>query len=212
VLTDEKVSTSGHNTEALLPLAKRWLATCNSSHKRCNRSVEPFTPSRLVSTSIDGSKLHIATDFASPPLYTTLSHCWGGVTFLTLTKANLALFQEKIPLAALSLTFAEAIRAARVLGFHYIWIDSLCIIQDDDDDWRREAGRMSQVYSSSSLNFAAAHAANGNEGLFSEKSEHGRLQIEMGSGSQKLLYILYPDIENDVLADTSLSKRGWCLQ
>jgi hypothetical protein len=59
------------------------------------------------------------------------------------------------------------------MGFDYIWIDSLCIVQDDEDDWRREASQMKDVYGSSALNIAATEASDGTQGcLFSRVVLH----------------------------------------
>ena len=62
-------------------------------------------------------------------------------------------------------TFREAIQLTRRLGIAYLWIDALCIVQDDKDDWAREAMRMADIYSCSYLTLAAAHAASGHDGL-----------------------------------------------
>jgi hypothetical protein len=83
-----------------------------------------------------------------------LSHCWGEMNFLTLSRSNLEAFQAQIPQEALSQTFIDAIRISRDLGFSYLWIDSLCILQDDPNDWGRESALMSAVYGGSGLNIA----------------------------------------------------------
>ncbi|KAF3002886.1 hypothetical protein E8E13_001043 [Curvularia kusanoi] len=69
----------------------------------------------------------------------------------------------------LSKTFREAIHTTRKLGFRYIWIDSLCIIQDDDNDWSVEAATMCDVYQHAALTIAAAHATGGNIGCFADR-------------------------------------------
>ena len=53
------------------------------------------------------------------------------------------------------------------LGFEYLWIDSVCIIQDSEDDWRQEAAQMADVYANAFLTIAATHAKDGSSGLFS---------------------------------------------
>jgi hypothetical protein len=63
-------------------------------------------------------------------------------------------------------TFQDAITLTRTLGFNYIWIDSLCIIQDDGRDWEIESARMTSVYSNGHLTIAATHSPNGRGGLF----------------------------------------------
>src|SRR4051812_13673725 len=83
--------------------------------------------------------------------YVTLSHCWGTIEILRLLKENFQSLKKEIIVADLTKTFQDAIWIAQSLGFQYIWIDSLCIIQDDEEDWRRESILMSSVYSNSSL-------------------------------------------------------------
>ncbi|KAK6593605.1 heterokaryon incompatibility protein [Botrytis cinerea] len=101
--------------------------------------------------------------------YATLSHVWGNVNFVKLLKSNLASFKEDIPMSSLSKTFQDAIKLALRFGFHYLWIDSLCIIQDNGDDWLKESALMASIYGGSSLNISATGAQNGNEGLFFER-------------------------------------------
>ncbi|AEO57406.1 hypothetical protein MYCTH_2303536 [Thermothelomyces thermophilus ATCC 42464] len=63
-------------------------------------------------------------------------------------------------------TFSDAIHLSRALGIPYLWIDSLCIIQDDKADWNREAECMADVYGNATLTFSADAAPSGEDGLF----------------------------------------------
>ncbi|CAG9942401.1 unnamed protein product [Clonostachys rosea f. rosea IK726] len=92
--------------------------------------------------------------------YATLSHCWGGQSIIKLTTDALAQFQKKIETASLPQTFRDAILVARRLGIRYLWIDSLCIIQDSLQDWQKEAALMGEVYSNSTLNVMATACRN----------------------------------------------------
>ncbi|ORY19515.1 heterokaryon incompatibility protein-domain-containing protein, partial [Clohesyomyces aquaticus] len=98
--------------------------------------------------------------------YICLSHCWGRKQLITTTKATLATHQQRIPWEALPKTFKEAIEATHSLGLKFIWIDSLCIVQDDLDDWRREGSKMGAIYRSSYLTVAAASSHDSSGGLF----------------------------------------------
>jgi hypothetical protein len=90
--------------------------------------------------------------------YLALSHMWGEnhSQQLRLLEANLLAFETEIPMHKLasSATFLEAIRMTRILGYRYIWIDSLCIIQDSSSDWEYEAARMAIVYGNAVCNIA----------------------------------------------------------
>ena len=96
----------------------------------------------------------------------TLSHCWGRWPLLRLLKANHDAFLEAISLEDLSLTFQHAVEITRWSEVaEYIWIDSLCIIQDCATDWAREAATMEMVYLHGYANLAAAHASDGRFGM-----------------------------------------------
>ncbi|KAI4694302.1 hypothetical protein J4E81_006518 [Alternaria sp. BMP 2799] len=105
-------------------------------------------PTRILEVSED--KIRLRCDIATKPYeYLVLSHMWGqnyGQQLL-LKEANIEEFKRDIPMQKLgtSATFREAIRVTRTLGYRYIWIDSLCIIQDSKSDWDYEATRMATV-------------------------------------------------------------------
>jgi len=67
--------------------------------------------------------------------YFTLSHCWGRQHLITTTTQNLEERKKGIPWPELSKTFQEAIQITREFGCQYLWIDSLCILQDSVQDW-----------------------------------------------------------------------------
>ncbi len=74
---------------------------------------------------------------------------------LQLTRQNSSSLKKQISLTQLPKTFADTVLVARCLGIQYIWIDSLCIIQDDKQDWKAEAAKMWQVYANAYVNVAA---------------------------------------------------------
>jgi hypothetical protein len=72
----------------------------------------------------------------------TLSYCWGRDRFTTTTLNNLDSHKEALNWSTLPQTFKDAIQTTRNLGFRYLWIDALCIIQDSDADKAKEIGKM----------------------------------------------------------------------
>ena len=62
-------------------------------------------------------------------------------------------------------TFQDAVVAARILGIQYIWIDALCIIQDDQKDKEKEIPRMTSIYKDATITFSAIQAANSKTGF-----------------------------------------------
>jgi hypothetical protein len=97
--------------------------------------------------------------------YIALSYCWGTALAYKTTTANRENHKMGIDCSRLPKTLQDAIYMTRYLGIRYIWIDCLCIIQDDSADWQREAASMAGVYSNSWLTIAAARAADSSEGF-----------------------------------------------
>ena len=108
-----------------------------------------------------------------------------------------------------------AIFIASKLGLEYLWIDSLCIIQDDEDDWRQESALMSTVYGNSYLNIAAAGASDGSLGCFfeNEPMRNNKLQVATIKNGEKKFYACTPSrIYRHCVSSTPLALRAWALQ
>ncbi|KAH8600172.1 heterokaryon incompatibility protein-domain-containing protein, partial [Bisporella sp. PMI_857] len=100
--------------------------------------------------------------------FATLSHCWGasGNTKCQATMRALRDLRDRILYTDLPKTYRDAITVCRSLEIRYLWIDSLCIIQDSKEDWAREATSMSYVYSNSHLTISADWSPNPEGGCF----------------------------------------------
>jgi hypothetical protein len=107
--------------------------------------------------------------------YVTLSHCWGDRHIVTTTKESLPRRKDGIEVSLLPKTFVDAIMITRKLKFRYLWIDSLCIIQDDEADWELESKEMAKIYKNSALTISASAAPNGEYGCFSQTRTLGGL-------------------------------------
>ena len=86
-----------------------------------------------------------------------------------LTEASLSDMSKRIDLANLSQTYQDAIAITRLLGLRYLWIDSLCIIQDSVVDWQTEAAKMGGIFKSSLCTIAASSASSSSEGCFFDR-------------------------------------------
>jgi hypothetical protein len=125
--------------------------------------------------------------------YAALSHCWGDIKDkIVLTSGNLAVFQKELPDLQCLQTFKHAIFAARHLRFQYIWIDSLCVIQDSEEDWSKEASLMSSVYKYSTLTITATSAEDDTEGCFFNRDIKNcfptRILVEAGNCNGRRQY------------------------
>ena len=156
-------------------------------------------------------RLCLSSDIEADACYVTLSHCWGSLDFLTLRKNNIDIFRKQIPNLALTQTFRDAIYITRYLGFHYLWIDSLCIVQDDTADWDRESALMAGVYGSSALTIAASSAADGSVGCFFNRPKTWRCQIRIGHDAGEVFYDGVADHSGSPL-DIPLLTRAWVVQ
>ena len=146
---------------------RRWLDQCKY-HDECNREPDGISlPTRVVDVGgFDGFelRLHETTGTAHMP-YVALSHCWGSLKSCRLTSYNLQHYTKQILPSELPQTFKDAVRVTRLFGFRYLWIDSLCIIQDDRMDWEVESAKMSSIYNHAYLVVAASCAANAEAGF-----------------------------------------------
>jgi hypothetical protein len=121
-----------------------------------------------------------------------------------------------IPVETLSKTFQDAMWLTRVLGFRYLWIDSLCIMQDSEDDWRREAASMKNIYMKATLNIAATAASDGREGLFYERDPISivphTVEIAWDGVCKGKYHFFNQNLWKEEVLDAPLGKRGWVLQ
>lgn len=231
-----------HNDESPRSFAiiRKWLATCLTDHTkpRINKfgqivanticSIPSATKSRLPtrvldvgSCELDSVKLVITQNELGD--YFALSYCWGRISDTTwqTTRSTLHDHILGIQLSALPKTIQDAIKITREFNVQYLWIDSLCILQDDKDDWQREAARMCDVYENSQLTIAAAGASDSTQGCFvsqrreqrpitvrtnpsedDERSQQPNCQINFAS---ELLKRAGP-------SDGPLAKRAWVTQ
>jgi Heterokaryon incompatibility protein (HET) len=125
---------------------------------------------------------------------------------------NLDLLCHEVPAAKLCKTFRDAIKATIALGFNYLWIDSLCIIQDSEDDWAQESVRMSAVYGNAVVNISATNSKDGNGGLFCGrdvlKSTNPAFQTREG----RIYGILDHRQFERCVTSSPLSDRAWSFQ
>lgn len=97
----------------------------------------------------------------------------------TLTRDSISERFRNIPLRDLPKTFVDAITLVKRLGTRYLWIDSLCIIQDDADDWARESARMSDVYSGAHLVVSVDWAEDVSQGCFHHRDSRSAYPIDI---------------------------------
>jgi len=208
------------STSNYLPIAKNWLKECIDKHEHCVKPDRQVLPTRLLCLSGDSIRLiHIAKIPGIQLQYATLSHSWGSIEFFKLSKENLKDLQECVPENELTKTFHDAVYITRSLGLEYLWIDSLCIIQDDDQDWLRESALMSSVYGGSTINIAAADSLDGNGGCLYDdmatrtKRKAFRYRLRMPGLQDERPWELAPIyLYPHCTSWSHLASRAWALQ
>ncbi|CAJ2511933.1 Uu.00g075580.m01.CDS01 [Anthostomella pinea] len=169
-----------------------------------------------------------------PVRFAALSYCWGqpeaGDDGARTTRKTLGSHLEGIPRSSLPKTIQDGIMVAEKLGIPYIWIDALCIVQDDADDWIRESAKMSGIYLGSVLTIAVASSVSADKGCFNSESQptvksakfhEGWVTIEgtLKDGRKSRLYFSkYSGIVDDLdmyqhqVLESPLATRAWTLQ
>ncbi|CZR68732.1 uncharacterized protein PAC_18631 [Phialocephala subalpina] len=164
-------STSGHPlSHAGIRWATSVLESCLTDHLMCRSNRHVLLPRRVLAfdrAGDDAITVRIQENDKVWGRYTALSHCWGSTQTCITTSQNLQEFKKSIPWTAMPRTFQDSIIYSLQLGVRHIWIDALCIIQDDPDDWQIESSKMSDIYQNSFVTLAATASKNGQGGCFS---------------------------------------------
>jgi hypothetical protein len=177
--------------------AKDQIMQCKELHKGCNYQQESPLPDRVLAIGHTGFGSPTSEDWLESPVrlletsgeqsaYATLSHRWGEHQPIRLLLSNVEEFKNNIPWSALPKTFQDAIVFARRLEIPYIWIDSLCIIQDSKVDWSIQSGKMAGIYEYSTITLAATVATGGTAGCFIQPSPE---MIGFITSGQSKLYL-----------------------
>ncbi len=145
-----------------------WMANCRDRHDCSLLESRRLPPKRMIHVGAVGKHPRLCRTKGKVGHYVALSHCWGpkGQRHLITTPGNLRSHLRGIPLQDFPATFRDAITVTRALGFKYLWIDSLCIVQDSMEDWISESTKMADIYRSASLTLAADFGASPAAGLF----------------------------------------------
>ena len=219
---DKDGSTFGHGNridthQIDTEIISRWLERCRDEHgSPCG--AEGVTTSKATSTTFKHPLRLIdvrgrcVIEVESPSPYVTLSYVWGKVKTLRLVKENklslmkpsaLAAMRNKIPL-----TILDAIDLVARLGLSYLWVDALCILQDDENELAQEVQRMDLIYANSLLTIIAAHGVDANAGLPGVQPDSRRAQqvLEQVSSDASLVALYEPD---DLLRSPVYSSRAW---
>ncbi|KAF1844818.1 HET-domain-containing protein [Cucurbitaria berberidis CBS 394.84] len=196
----------------------KWFKECiKTHHTLCPTMATPSRlPLRVLDVSIPGTQdVRLLQNNNENGYYASLSHCWGSEKPLqtTLNPNTLTSHLQGIQWEALPKTFQEAVIVTRMFGIQYLWIDSLCIIQDDTADWEDQAAQMADIYQNSVITFAGSASSGPRQGLFRNADpkhiDHGLSGTAMPEG---LDVIRKRKPLPHKAADLPLLRRGWVFQ
>lgn len=206
----------------LLDKAVALIEHCYQHHDCQVQEFKPHLPSRILDIGEDDDQIRLVEGDGRRTRYLCLSYCWGGVQPLKTMTQNIADHMASIPWTAIPKLFQDLIGLARKLCIRYVWIDSLCIIQDDHEDWAKESSKMCQIYENSYLTVSATTANNCNAGLW-DGSSNSMEEME-GISAQGVHYswlaiygfpILHPSLSDSHMERAGLwplLDRGWAFQ
>ncbi|KAF2734977.1 HET-domain-containing protein, partial [Polyplosphaeria fusca] len=153
--------------EHALATIKNWIRECVIEHEECDDGSLRLLPKRIL--EIEGDKLLLREDRTEPAHYACLSHCWGANgPQQRLTHGSYEIHKEGLIIEILPPTFYDAVQLCKRLHLRYIWIDALCIVQDDFEDWNETAGLMAEIYSNAYITIGASGAMDCTRGLYTK--------------------------------------------
>jgi Heterokaryon incompatibility protein (HET). len=195
---------------------KFWVSNCINTHSQCLResSGESALPTRVLDLGSNPEKGPIRLTETNGQLkgrYIALSYAWGGAEFIKTKIDTYERYQKQgIALDELPPTFQDVIELCHTLEIRYLWIDSLCIIQDDRNDWKHESVRMADVYQNAFLTVSALFNTSPYGGLFSD----AQVRCVGPVATQETRHPYWTALEkNETIAlGFPLLTRGWTFQ
>ncbi len=194
--------------------ASNWLASCVQEHSKCAKVDEVFAPPRLLRVACGHDEVHLVDmDITKPVLYAVLSYCWGGDQVFKTVKSNVQTISKAMK--DLPQTIQDAVLVTRQLKLEYLWVDSMCIIQDSVEDKSALISQMHKIYECAQVTIAASKSSKCTNGFLAPRLNIPQfcipIQYPVGKHSPHTLgsVILIPSSSQSV---EPLVTRAWTLQ
>ncbi|OJT06894.1 hypothetical protein TRAPUB_2263 [Trametes pubescens] len=158
----------------LIALAQECIDECASGHEDCGAfSVildQAVLPTRLIDCVDPTHPRLVMTEKDQRERYLALSYVWGEPQPHSTVRSNVSVYEREIDFSLLPATIRDAIYVTHALGFRFLWADTLCIIQDDEEDKGHEIGKMRHIYHSAHVTIIAASAEKVSDGFLQARS------------------------------------------
>jgi hypothetical protein len=203
------------NSAASFELAAQWLRDCRENHPSCARKEKiPSLPTPVLDVGFkEDENVSLFISNQKKAEYVALTYCWGRGQTLVTTKDSIQAQQKGIAVTALPKTLRDAVIITRMLGVRYLWVDSLCIIQDDADDWYKVSALMADVDGNNLFAISALSAGSSNDGIISKVVPPEQpLAVVYDDGSHLIGVRKRSPLFGQLMSTAPLNSRGWTFQ
>ncbi|KAF8864600.1 HET-domain-containing protein [Acephala macrosclerotiorum] len=198
-----------------------------TKHDECPGKSSGPAMTRLldVGSSDDQSTIRLVETINLPgndfSQWVALSYSWGGEQRLKTTRESIVSHREGIDLTILPQTIQDAVFVCRKIGVSYLWVDCLCIIQNDERDLERELAQMPYIYQGALVTIYAASARSVQDGFLQQRplyyKEFPPIKLRFESSSDREDYLVLAEwvfhhYQDRGERDDPLDRRAWAFQ
>jgi hypothetical protein len=206
---------SSVGSEASIVVMKRWISDCSTFHEHVS-PIRNLTPTRLIKLGSHEDERPRLYSPKHPVVFAALSYRWGSGKQSETTKDNVTERYQELETSDFPKTLQDAIYITQRLGLECIWIDRVCIIQDDKEDWANEASLMADIYASAHVVLSATATEDCRDGFLQKRTKPLLIQYAQNGQDSQEVYarrIRNHNCRRDQpVTNYTLFNRGWCMQ
>ncbi|KAI1770788.1 heterokaryon incompatibility protein-domain-containing protein [Hypoxylon cercidicola] len=192
---------------------RSWLDECQQSHPKCKAFRTEYMPRRVLEIK-EGPKQPTVRLCTDPPsaLYVTLSYCWGGDQHSKTLKTRLGQYEQGILFDTLPKTIQDAVIVTLGIGLTYLWVDAICIVQDDTEDKLEQISQMHLVYRGAYFTIAAANSPTSYDGFLQPRVRYRPTRVPARMDDNVFTEVLLSPEYSGLVTSDHLFLRGWTFQ
>jgi hypothetical protein len=204
--------------EANPKLMKAWIQRCHSEHR--DQSVHDnaewgvdLTDAKYIFV-VDVVDACVASISPTKTRYVALSYCWGTSNTLLHTTENSNLLQTPGSLDSQNVptTIRDAMNLLVSLDERYLWVDCLCIIQNDQVHSQEQVCRMDSIYSRAFFTIIAANGSDANSGLPGVRPGTRQINQTVLHLEDMSLISMVDERKHGGVKNSPWATRAWTLQ